>query len=656
MNGTRFAVMALLCLGLLSGLPAADLSRDQALLLGKELGTQNNASITNSATNPDLGAIPGYQGTDVPETQYYGAGLGIEDTARQALPDNPIGTYVQDSALSRPLFTLDRTDPIVQRSDTITADPQAVLGQQLTGQYSDCQPVTTTVAPATYTDEVCTAWGLDQSLSCQKTLNLSCTRPIECDAGGINLDSVQGDMLWTYTYPTLTIGTLSNNYWSGYCAVFDRSTTFTITDIDKVQEFTLIQAGFDDWIRLSVNGHPVYIGPYGGDRLDIDTYEVFTGLTLQRVQYGPASFGACELSTSWNKTLDIDIKPYLHTGTNTLEMRVVVAGAGEGWARFRATQYCDCQWSETWDNGCTALEQQAQSGMCVQQSQTCVEPAETRVIDGIPVTRDCWRYDLAYQCATGETREEPYCQELRDHGCSQIDSTCVTILPDGGCYEYRQTYRCPQGNEVSQTVMDCGGQTFCLDGNCFDTGYTPNTDFALAASHLSSLESAVQDFDTTNMVVFKGQDLRCDKTVLGFSNCCKDSGWGIDLSLAQCSEQEKVLGQQRQAGQCHFIGDYCSHGSLFGCLARKNTYCCFNSKLARIIQEQGRPQLGLGWGSHKNPDCRGFTPEELTSIDFSTIDFSEFYADAYANAASADRPSGTAMQQIIEQRIQGLLP
>ncbi|MEX0914749.1 MAG: conjugal transfer protein TraN, partial [Wenzhouxiangellaceae bacterium] len=355
-------------------------------------------------------------------------------------------------------------------------------------------------------------------------------------------------------------------------------------------------------------------------------------------------------------SLNINIKPYLRTGLNTIQMRVIVAGGGEGWMRFRATQYCDCQWSETWQSTCGTLEQQAQAGMCVQQSRTCVEPGGTRLVDGIAVYRDCWRYDQSYLCAAGQTREEPYCQELRDRDCSQINSLCVNTLPDGRCSEYQQTYRCAQGNAVSQTVMNCGDQTFCLDGNCFDAGYAPNPDFGLTASHLGALESAANDFNPTNMEVFLGQDMRCEKTALGFANCCKDRGWGLDLSLAQCSEQEKILGQKREAGQCHYVGSYCSADALFGCLARKNTYCCFNSRLARIIQEQGRSQLGIGWGTSKNPNCRGFTPKELTRINFASIDFTEFYADAFIASDSADRPSGNQMQQIIEQRLQSLLP
>jgi conjugal transfer mating pair stabilization protein TraN len=48
--------------------------------------------------------------------------------------------------------------------------------------------------------------------------------------------------------------------------------------------------------------------------------------------------------------------------------------------------------------------------------------------------------------------------------------------------------------------------------------------------------------------------------------------------------------------------------------------------MARIIQEQGRSQLQSfnGWGSVEAPDCRGFTVEEFSHLDFSKIDFSEY--------------------------------
>ena len=63
----------------------------------------------------------------------------------------------------------------------------------------------------------------------------------------------------------------------------------------------------------------------------------------------------------------------------------------------------------------------------------------------------------------------------------------------------------------------------------------------------------------------------------------------------------------------------------------KKSFCCFNSKLAKVIHEQGRPQLksfaNSPFGSASNPNCRGFTPEEFQNLDFSKIDLSEWYSE-----------------------------
>ena len=53
--------------------------------------------------------------------------------------------------------------------------------------------------------------------------------------------------------------------------------------------------------------------------------------------------------------------------------------------------------------------------------------------------------------------------------------------------------------------------------------------------------------------------------------------------------------------------------------------------MARIIQEQGRPQIGRGFGSAKKPDCSAITPEEMQQMDFSKIDFKDFYGDMQNN-------------------------
>jgi len=75
---------------------------------------------------------------------------------------------------------------------------------------------------------------------------------------------------------------------------------------------------------------------------------------------------------------------------------------------------------------------------------------------------------------------------------------------------------------------------------------------------------------------------------------------------------------------CHLVGKKCTVRALGLCLQKKKIYCCFNSILARIIHEQGRPQIGIGWGDVDNPNCRGLAPGEINAIDFSKIDLTEY--------------------------------
>ena len=637
--------ITLLCFGTAV---AEEMSVTDAMELGKSFGSGRQSNLENLSTNQDTNTVPGFQGTNVPETQYGDNPMAMEDEARQQMNQSESGSFVSESAVNRPQFQFDReTDRLLTRADTIQSDPESVSGS-IEATFSGCKSSTLTTPPQ-YTEEICTEWRNTELRSCTETLQLICDRPVECDAGGIALKTLQSDMRWDYTYPILTLGTLADDIWGGTCALFDRSTTFNIEDINKVAEFTLIESGFDDWIRITVNGTVVRVGPYGGDRLDVIDREISPGISIKAVQYSATQQGSCELSTSWNQSLNIDIKPYLQTGTNTIDMRVIVAGGGEGWMKFRATQYCDCEWSDSWINNCSGLERDLASGLCAQPTRICTQPAETRNISNIDVYRDCWAYEKTYQCAASTTAEEDYCDELRNRGCTQIGSQCTGVMNNGLCESFEQTYQCEITPGTTTDIMDCSGQTMCIEGGCFDTSYEPSNDFGQAAASLGALSEAGADFDVDTNEIFKGEDLRCSKAALGFSNCCKIDGWGQDIGLDQCSSDEQRLALSRQGGLCHSIGSYCSNNTLFGCTSRKETLCCFKSKLARIIHEQGRDQLGLNWGSPEGPICDGITIEQLQSLDFSQIDFSEFYTDAMGDANS---PNSGELQGIIDNYIQ----
>jgi conjugal transfer mating pair stabilization protein TraN len=105
----------------------------------------------------------------------------------------------------------------------------------------------------------------------------------------------------------------------------------------------------------------------------------------------------------------------------------------------------------------------------------------------------------------------------------------------------------------------------------------------------------------------------------------------IILSMMSCNEEEGKLAMKEGARLCHTIGTWCSScfrvlGSCVSCIEHTTSKCCFNSMLARIVNEQGRAQIGKGWGGAQSPDCSGFTVAQLQLLDFARMDLTEFYA------------------------------
>lgn len=93
--------------------------------------------------------------------------------------------------------------------------------------------------------------------------------------------------------------------------------------------------------------------------------------------------------------------------------------------------------------------------------------------------------------------------------------------------------------------------------------------------------------------------------------------------LFACENEELELGVSRAIKATHEVGTYCSNRFII-CTIRKTTYCKFSSPLSRILNEQIRKQLGIGWGEPEWPDCRGFTLDEINAVDMEKIDLSEW--------------------------------
>ncbi|MCB2020383.1 MAG: type-F conjugative transfer system mating-pair stabilization protein TraN, partial [Burkholderiaceae bacterium] len=105
----------------------------------------------------------------------------------------------------------------------------------------------------------------------------------------------------------------------------------------------------------------------------------------------------------------------------------------------------------------------------------------------------------------------------------------------------------------------------------------------------------------------------------------------IVMTMMSCNEDEGKLAMREGAKLCRTIGTWCSScirilGHCVTCIEHTTSKCCFNSMLARIVNEQGRAQIGKAWGTAQSPDCSGFTVAQLQRLDFAAMDLTEFYA------------------------------
>lgn len=239
---------------------------------------------------------------------------------------------------------------------------------------------------------------------------------------------------------------------------------------------------------------------------------------------------------------------------------------------------------------------------------------------------DCWQYTDTY---VSQSADNGTCNDhMQNPACTVGSTTCLDSL-NGTCLREQVVFSCEE--KTSGSALLCGGELVCADGSCDQLDDGKSNGFQSAVSGLAALAAAGKDIAALNGVnvsAFTGEGHSCRKAMAGFSNCCKDSGWGNDVGLASCNTEEKALAEAKKRKLSIYVGSYCAHKVLGVCLEKKEGYCQFESKLAKIVQDQGRRgQLGIGFGSGSSPDCRGLTVVELQRLNFDNINFADFYDD-----------------------------
>jgi conjugal transfer mating pair stabilization protein TraN len=229
-----------------------------------------------------------------------------------------------------------------------------------------------------------------------------------------------------------------------------------------------------------------------------------------------------------------------------------------------------------------------------------------------------------------------------------MGSRCLKDI-QGTCVNWEQTFKCPQ-----DVLPQKQKHTFKpLQFQASEEGpvFQENTELGQAMAQLDVLNKVQGEIKGAGgsdlpLNIFKGTLNRCTMAFANFKNCCaKEKGWGLRLNLSGCSGEDQQTNQKVSARKCVDLGQYCAEKILGVCIRKKRTHCCFDTKLARVLHEQGRR---FGWGSAEKPNCRGFTIQELTALQFDAINFSEVFEDVLS---SMTPPQATTVNRNLSDRL-----
>lgn len=557
---------------------------------GRNIGKSNNGNAQQIMKDFQPTQLPGFQARPQ-ESQYYtgvkGNNPDLMSRGMTALEQSESGKAIKDSIINNPKVKISQDSDFIQSSNNIRNNAEVISGMK--GQKCANKVLSKTLFSHHFCEK-------DNNIEqqCKKTANVK---------------------------------------WSGN--IITTKKTFEI----KSSEFKIIN-----------QNHAQIIAPENGtitgfttQTCDYNHYSFswmrckkknlsFLGVNMGDFNYWRRSFSVDNLAVRVNKGQPLNITrssgdsfwhPWVFHGKDTL---------------FVTLNYLveenTLKPNVEWDSNCTTNTENA-----IELKAQCTQPGETRTFERegktFQIHQDCWEYSYHYLINESSDNE---CKKYEDNpNCTAAERECL-LQENGSCIRHRVKYQCQKTVKTDGYV--CGDKFFCSDGSCSDIENNVNSDFGHAVSQLATLAQAGKDIglNANNLKAFSGRPMYCSRSGFGFSDCCKDSGWGHKLGLAKCSSEENALGQAKEKKLVVYVGTFCSKKILKKCVRRKSSYCVFDNKLARIIQYQGRSgQLGIGFGGARSPDCRGMSVDELQKIDFNRMDYSDFYDELNERTNMPDR-------------------
>lgn len=372
------------------------------------------------------------------------------------------------------------------------------------------------------------------------------------------------------------VGTVGNDYWSGYCSIYEEFTEFEVLNSDAIESAVINNAKFDDYFQVYLNDNMVWTHTPG--------------------VFPPETAGACERSTSWNVNPNTDVtQSFKKNEVIRFKTRTSVAGAGEGYARIRITFDPKKVFrSKGWfPQESAEILQQAAGGFCKNAVVECVSPPglgrnECYTYMGVKVCPEdvgepphpdinplCQRSEVTLDCsvqqgdmgcwidAAGEEQcyENPgdnlnSCVALEEKGCGFIKSKCLLEAPNGACHIHEESWDCGKSVEYDEDEIEeeyvCDGPISCMGEECVSVNRETSDGFGKVAALLNVVEHAdgmlecgenpgsSDNSGLSDCSIFSGEKNECKKAMGGMVDCCekpKDVSLGDYLTMLQATKK-----------------------------------------------------------------------------------------------------------------------
>ncbi len=572
-------------------------------------------SLHSSVSLSDGTDIPHYEGSDVEESKLRASELSEEATRKTNDSKDDVGSSILDTQVNSLEYDyrLTEDDPLIKDGNTVVSDPLNIIGG--------------TVSTKSKASEI-----IETTHTCEESAE---AREYTCVRERVihpKQESKKNDNTYYVHIPWNRVHRTSGTHFLSFAFPADHLELLEVPNGSAPNDTNWgmfksveIKADLRDFVRLK-DKIPLQEDWHGYDKLGNALFD--RSKIGQQYLLSWGSFSALSGGEK-NLFLRVSFDPEGNFPEFLVQDRVVLEDAPD---------------ADEISDGCKALETLTEQGLCRYGEVRTIEGPGYRSIafEGktLRVHRDWWKKEFTYICKSPSKNN---CDPFRKQGCEQIRSTC--IKREGNvCVDHRKTFLCRSDSKGYEVTGFTGDIPFCLDGSCDDHSWTDNKDFADAMSKMAIFKEMQDDMDAKEATVFKGNEHQCNKDVLGFQDCCQGGGWGDGIGLAKkCSSSEKELRELKDQKQCVYVGTYCAEKILGICVRKKQSYCCFGSKLSKIVHEQGRKQLGIGWGEVEHPDCRPFTVDEIKDIDFSTMDLSELFEDLL-NASNLNNMTASTEQ------------